>query len=632
MCSLSSPMRKTSSYVALASLEMVNKSNRYPTNIMCSPSPSRAIPANFPLLKNKPLPDAQAKALRAALAREAALQTHLEQQHIEMQSEASKAQDTVSSLITCHTAGKRVHQALNALRAAVAETKHIISNTINVHDTEAEAANKLTTTTAARNAWRDLIQHLEALTPQINVTITPTEAHIINTSDQVSTNNFLAESARNSVTALDVSLDAIANSLSFKRRGLSSIFRTPNEVFQIVFQFAVEEEREQLRAEFSSSSLSFDGVDNMRRTIPKCPFTLAAVCRDWRNIALHTPRLWSYIRVYTLVCITSGIGRKSSKYCWVGKAAFERSLQRAKGATLELVMYRDHFNQIHSLNIPPDARISIIYMVRLASVPRWVPSCSRLSLFGDVNSHMLAAVQFPCFSTGPKEISCNNVLPTFPTFVDSTTAFYFCSKKSFQMPNLNQLSENLPNLKTLQLLLPDVAVSSAHATTTVPRTWKSLTTLIITSSVLPSLAVHAQGRPSLPSLTTLILTNVFASFSSSGYDSIKHIVQTLTTLEIHNISPSVKPSELRALIDWMECLHTVVLHRAPAQNAVKALSLTPAKPIKKLVIESTVLEGVELHDYTALLESKSGDSEPLEVGFGNGKAAPVAATRHPSPF
>ena len=606
-----------SSYVALASLQMVDKSNMYPINPMCSLSPSRAIPTDFPLLKNKPLPDAQAKALRAALSREAALQTHLEQQQIEMQSEASKAQDTVSSLITCHTAGKRVHQALDALWAAVTETKHIISNTINVHDTEAEAANKLTTTTAARNAWRDLIQHLEALTPQINATITPTKSHIVNTSDQVSTNNFLAESARNSVTALDVSLDAIATSLSFKRRGLSSLFRIPNEVFQIVFQFAVEEEREQLRAEFSSSSLSFDGVDDMRRTIPKCPFTLAAVCREWRNIALHTPKLWSYIRVYTSVRISAGTGWNASKSCWVGKAAYERSLQRAKGAILELAVYQDLPGQIHSLSIPPGARISNIYLVRLGSVPRWLPSCSRLSLFGHGNNPTLTVVQLPRFPTGPKEISCVNVLPTFPSFVDSTTAFYFCSEKSSQMPNLNHLSEGLPNLKTLQLLLPDVAVSAAHATTTIPPTWKSLTTLIITSSVLPSLAVHAQGRLSLPSLTTLIFTNVFAPLSPSKFDSIKHIVQTLTSLEIHDISPSVKPSELRAFIDWMECLHTVVLHRAAAQKTVKALSLTPAKPIKKLVIESTTLEGVGLHVYTALLESESGDSEPLEVSPGN---------------
>ena len=66
---------------------------------------------------------------------------------------------------------------------------------------------------------------------------------------------------------------------------------------------------------------------------------------------------------------------------------------------------------------------------------------------------------------------------------------------------------------------------------------------------------------------------------------------------MHKISQSVKSSELRALIDWMECLETVTLHRLAVQKTVRALSIPPAKPVKRLVIEGTVLEGAELGDY-----------------------------------
>jgi hypothetical protein len=526
-----------------------------------------------------------------------------------MAKEASKAKQVVPSLVTCHAASKRVHQALGALKAAASKTKDLISKAINVHDKKAEAANTLTTTTAARDAWRDLIQLLEALTPQIDATITSTKSHIVNTSDQVSTEKFVVEFTQNSMATLDVSLDAIATSLSFKRNALNSIFRIPSEVIQEVFQFAVEKEREQLRAGFSLS-YSFGTLYYMRRTIPQCPFTLAAVCREWRNIALHTPRLWSYIRVYTVFC-AAPTGNKPAKCRWVGKAAFETSLQRAKGAPLELVIYQDPFRQMQtSPNIPPDARISIIYLVRVARVPEWLPSCSCLSLleYTHDGGSTLKVVQLPSFSTGPKEISCENVLPTFLTPLNSTITFSFCSKKSSQLPDLIRLSENFPNLKTLQLLLPDVSAQSAHPAIT-SQTWESLKILIITSSVLPSLAAHAHNGLSLPSLTSLILTNVFASFSPSERDSIKHIVRTLTSLEIHDISPSVKPSELRVLIDWMERLQIITLHRAPVQATVEALSITPAKPIKKLIIESMVLEEVELRDYTALLEGEEKEVE-----------------------
>ena len=581
------------------------------------------MPANFPLWRNKPLPDAQAKALRTVVAHEIALQNHLEQQHIEMKNEASKAQDIVSSLVTCHAASERVHQLLDALRAAVTESKDLLSNTINVHDTETAAADKMTTTTAARTAWGDLFQLLEALTPQINATITSTQSHTLNAYNQVCTHQFLAECTRNSIATLDSSLDAIATNLSFKRHCLNSVFRIPNEAFQIVFQLVVEEERQQLRAEFSSSSsFSFDTLDDMRRTIPKCPFTLAAVCRGWRNVALDTPKLWSYIRVYTSFGSAPIKGRTPTIYCWVGKAAFESSLQRAKGTALELAIYQDPFNQKESPpRILPDARVSIIYLVRLTNIPQWLPSCSHLSLFGreitqfgfrgNGSIYSLDPVEFRSFSTEPKEISCDNVVPTFQTRLGYTISFSFSSKRSSDTPNLNRLSQVLPNLKVLQLLLPDGSAPSLHPH--YPSTWESLTTLRITSSVLPSLAGDAQTRPSLPSLTTLILTNVFASFSPRERHNIKDVVKTLTSLEIHNISPSVKPSALRTLIDWMECLHTVTLHRASVQKTVKALGITPAKSIKRLVIEGTVLEEVGPHDYAALLldgsGSVSGDSK-----------------------
>ena len=519
-----------------------------------------------------------------------------------MENDASKAQDTVSSLVTCHAASERVHQLLGALRAAVTESKDLLSNTIKVHDKEADAAGKLTTTTVARTAWDDLIQLLEALTPQINATITSTQSHTLDAYNQICSYKFLAECTRQSIAALDLSLDAIATSLSFKRRGLSSIFRIPNEVFEMVFQFVVEEEREQLRAEFPSSSpYSFDTLSDMRRTIPKCHFNLAAVCRGWRSIALHTPRLWSYIRIYTSFGGVPTKGKTPTEYCWVGKAAFKMSLQRAEGAPLELAIYQDPFRETKSTpSIPPDSRISNINLIRLATVPQWLPSCSRLSLFGRPNTpieffvlfYAPREVELPSFSTEPKEISCNNVRPRFLTPLDSTTAFYFHSKRSQEMPNLIQLSERLPNLEILQLLLPDVSVTSPHPTITAPYTWNALKTLRTTSSVIPFLAADAQRGPSLPSLTTLILTNVFASFSLRERDYIKDVVKTVTSLEVHHISPSVTLSELRTLIDWMECLHTVTLHLVSVQKTVKVLSITPAKSIKRLVIEGTILEEV----------------------------------------
>jgi hypothetical protein len=563
------------------------------------------MPNHLSLSTNKALNGAEVRALRIALARELVLQSHLEQQHLEMENEATKAHNTVASLVTCRAASERVNQALDALRAAVVDSKDSILNAINVHETEAEAADEVTTTAKARNAWRDLIQLLEPLTSQINSTTNSTNSHILNTSDQVSASSFLAECTQHSIATLDVSLDTIAASLEFKRRGLSSFPRIPDEVLGMIFQLAVEEERKKLRAEFPSTLASFKTLDDMRRTIPICPFTLAAVCQQWRNIALHTPKLWSYIRVYTLFRLHETKKKYRPSYCWVGKAAFEWSFRRAKGTPVELVIYQDSFQQLQTQpSIRSDASISTIYLVRVNPIPRWLPPCLHLSLFGGEGQALLwningSVVDFPPFPIGPKEISCTDVLPTFPAPLHSTTTFNFVSTKRYEMIDLNMLCAMLPNIKILQLRLLEVSAPSTHSTGA--RTWRSLTTLSVTSSALPWLAAIAPRWPSLPSLTTLILTDVFASFTPSKYQNIQYVVQTLGLLEIYDISSGADPSELRVFIDWMQCLHTVMLHRLSVQKTVKSLSITPANLIKKLIIEGTVLEGVTLQDYSAIL-------------------------------
>ena len=369
----------------------------------------------------------------------------------------------------------------------------------------------------------------------------------------------------------------------------------------IIFQFAVEKERKKLRAEFTYLSLYPDTLEDMIRTIPKCPSTLAAVCRRWRNIALHNPKLWSFIRVYTLSPIARLSRKKLSKCHWVGKAAFEWSLQRAKGTPLELTIYDDFDLEPRppSLDIPSDTRISIIHLVRLGCIPWWLPSCLHLSLYDNTPAWSYR-MSVPPFFDEPKEISCTNILPFFVAPSDCVTGFKFCSEYGSQILDLKHLSGLLPKLETLQLLLPEV--TNPPTNSTIRQAWKSLTTLIATSSALHFLAVHAETGLSLPSLTTLILTNIFASFKPNKHKDIKHIVKTITSLEIHNISSSIKPSELRNFINWMERLKTITFHHPPVQKIMRALSITPAKLVESLRVEGMVLEGAGLQVYTAILK------------------------------
>jgi hypothetical protein len=554
---------------------------------------------------NTALADARARALETALAREVALQNHLEQQRLEIESEASRAQDSAASFLTCNAASEQVLKALDTLNTVVQNSMDSISNAINVHDTEANAANKMTTTAEVKNVWHGLIQVLEGLTPHITSTTTSTKSHILHTSDQVNTHKFLAECTQRSIATLDASLDSIVTSIGFKRSGL---FRIPDEVFRMIFQLSVEDERRKLRAMFGSPRKISSELEHMKGTIPNCPFTLAAVSRRWRDIALNSPKLWSFIRVYT----AHNTNKKPIRRRWIGKAAFDWSLLRAKATPIELIFYQDPSNLTSNPpNIPSNSCVSTIYLVRSRCIPQWLPPCLHLSVFGV--SSFLWGVDFPPSLDGPKEISCTNIHPTFLGSSASTT-FNFHSESAFEIPYIDHLCEKLPKLEHLQVLLPDAPAPPTYSSS--DRTWTSLVTLCVTSSVLPHLAPYAHQRLLFPSLTTLILAEVFNSFSPDECHRMKPLLRTLTSLEIRSVSPLVNPSKLRVFIDWMEELQNVTLRRSAERTTVEALRISPAKLVNRLIIEGTVLEGVGLRDYTTILARSDsigpGDSIKME--------------------
>jgi len=567
----------------------------------------------MPAAPNTPPTEAEMRARRSILAREVALRDYLQRQHLELENEVSEARESAAALMDCKLASERVQQALAALKIAIKEVKDSVSMALDIHDAQVDVENEHLTYTHVRGAWDGFTPHLETIAHQLDKTSIATGAHILRVSDQTDAYYLVADCTRDSINTLALSRDALSASILSKARGLTSILHVPYDVLPMIFQFAVEEERKMLRAEFTSPEVNFERLEHMTRSIPKCSFTLAAVCRRWRSIALDMPTLWSYLRAPTWIRTPPSTEGERPLYRGVGKSAYDCSLQRAKKTPLELVLYP--FSPESSeflMGLHPGSRPVQIHIVRLTNIPSWLPVCHRLSVYGAGRppswngADDLKAIVFPVRPYSPIELTCTNVIPSFNTPLNSQN-FTFRSGASPQNLNIKHLSEKLPHLRTLQLLLPDFTPTSVTPWTST-QTWASLTTLAITSSALQCLATGAHEELVLPHLTTVILANMFPSFIPPDSESIKSIFRTVTLLEILDVSATVRSSDLRVFIDWMRVLESITIHGLAVEKTVEALSVVPVKAMTKLVIKHSTSDGAGLNNYAALL---CGDNAQL---------------------
>ena len=576
---------------------------------------------------NAPLTGTQADTLRTILTGEIARRDCLQQQHHEMENAVSEAKKSAAALTDCKSASQQAQRACEALKVAIQEAKDSVSKALAIHDAQVDVVNETSTLPRVREAWDGLTLQFEGLAHQLDEASVITTAHIITTSDQAASYCLAADCTQESLNALDLRIDALSASILSKAGILTSILHLPDDVLRLVFQLAVEDERAALRAEFTAPDVDFARLGQMRRSIPKCAFRLAAVCRRSRALALDMPTLWSYLRAPTWIRSSRAEDAGHPLYRGVGKSAYECCLRRtrSRGTTPELVLYPFSLESSEfMMGLKPYLRSLQVHLVRPTRIPGWLPIRHHLSIYGAGRPPLwdgaddLPRIELQRSLIHLNELTCTNVIPSFKTPMVIQT-FTFHSEARSQIPSVEYLSEMLPILQTLRLLLPEFP-SKLPAPWTVPRTWESLTTLAITSSALPCLATRAR-EGLLPSLTTVILVNMFPSFKPTESERIKSIFQFVASLEILDVSASVTSSDLRVFINWMGGLESIAVHGLAVEKTVEALSEVPVKAITSLLIQHSTFDGAGLTDYAALLQ---GDNIRLpQTSFINCNSVPA---------
>ncbi|KAH7097972.1 hypothetical protein BKA62DRAFT_593675, partial [Auriculariales sp. MPI-PUGE-AT-0066] len=84
-----------------------------------------------------------------------------------------------------------------------------------------------------------------------------------------------------------------------ERAHLHPIRNTPVEVLGHIFEIAVQDANDTRAETFGTPEYCDLLSENVMATRKRMPFVLSAVCQRWRFAALHNPRVWVYICLYS---------------------------------------------------------------------------------------------------------------------------------------------------------------------------------------------------------------------------------------------------------------------------------------------------------------------------------------------
>ncbi|KAH7097975.1 hypothetical protein BKA62DRAFT_759585 [Auriculariales sp. MPI-PUGE-AT-0066] len=98
---------------------------------------------------------------------------------------------------------------------------------------------------------------------------------------------------------LDRMLDQQQLAVALEQAHLHPIRNTPVEVLGRIFEIAVRDANDVSAFTFGTSEYCDSLSENVMVVRKKIPFVLSAVCQRWRSAALHNPRVWVYISLYS---------------------------------------------------------------------------------------------------------------------------------------------------------------------------------------------------------------------------------------------------------------------------------------------------------------------------------------------
>ena len=275
-------------------------------------------------LFNCPPTDTQRSAVNAIIARQESLIAHLrgyqeedEIEHKRLAANVAVLQRSARSADMLRNIGTGIRDQLSPVLITLDQ---LLSSQTADHDA---LSSILPTTKTLLTDWAAVRHALAALLSTLQAPMKEIEQFVVSITDELNNTEMLKNQFTDVTTTLSEMIRCGLQSIKSKKRGILHPLRCiPDEIMLQIFWECIKEERDGLRQMLQLT-------EN-----PRLPLTLAAVCKRWRDIVLHTPHFWSYI------CAPSSSWDRSRLDGW------EKVVFLAKPTSLEMT-------------VPPQSQITL---------------------------------------------------------------------------------------------------------------------------------------------------------------------------------------------------------------------------------------------------------------------------------
>jgi hypothetical protein len=364
------------------------------------------------------------------------------------------------------------------------------------------------------------------------------------------------------VDRMEVTIRELNHTIDDKRLGiLHPIRRVPTEIFQEIFEYAVDEEHAKLMKKTDRDIPAYE-------RLPCVALNISATCRRWRDIATRTPRLWRHI-------LAPWVDKSRQDSRLIGRTRFLRYLSLAGERGLELILRGktlDCWKRIFKEECTK--QWSHITIIESHFIPPQLPTPSRLSLYwsgvgglGSVElcSHLVSSTMV---------LSCFKVFPHFasPALKLTTLVIHFSYAERIDY-DIGILLSSLPSLSQLTLKCNEYERPRSIGSRTV-RVHNTLKTLSIMSQLLRYMTSELRFM-SIPSVAVLEILDLRDGFIKDEvlrlFEAANSIKDTVTDRYISSSNKVSVKAGVTTLIRSFSKLKRLELHGFAVKPGLEAL-------------------------------------------------------------
>ena len=550
---------------------------------------------------NCPPDNTQLSAVNAIIARQESLVTHLQGIHKEEEREymrlIAKAAVLQRSAVATDTFSDIGTQIRDRFSPALIKLDQLLLSQDADH---AVLSSLLPSTKTILTDWTAVRHALAALLSTLEEPVKKIEGCIVSIADELHNTEVLRGQMSDATTTLSEMIKCGLQSIQAKKVGiLHPLRRVPDEIMLQIFGECIEEERDSLREMLPLTET------------PCLPSILAAVCRRWRQIVLHTPHFWNFVSAPLSSWSRTRLGGWEKIVSFAKDASLEMTVPLQSKITPEFSTLR-----LHRLNIVLP-NVDKLWPIDLPSPDHlWIGRSDPAHSSRHIPPKLISSTVFlTCVNFFPRFLVNNHSIRTVSIKGDQSSQFF-----GLMLIKLRQLQKADMTQLRLDLLVTAFDMDLTH---------HFLSHLAIHASALPAIDYYLRQGLRFPALRRFAVEDVEGDgYSASNYTSIaSQFKPTVTALEISGTSHG------NAVLSWIEALLPLeelvasgedvtlvtlglLYQSSDAGTDPQGAIRLPPKGLTSLVIRQYMHDGTLIHQQLKHIHrNPHPESQPIKVIF-----------------